>query len=174
MVTGSCTVIFDVDFATICVRDTSNPVAIPYSEVRTLQFGGKGAFEVRSSPTVYGGGFGPVGILEGIALATVLSAAGTTTTKRVETIIQFAWTNGALTLVNDSQTPEMMAALLEPVVQMFRERETNSDQARSEAGTLGTKDLTSQLRELAELHGAGVLSDEEFALAKQRLLTTPN
>jgi hypothetical protein len=31
-------------------------------------------------------------------------------------------------------------------------------------------DLTAQLQQLAQLHGAGVLSDEEFAAAKQKLL----
>jgi hypothetical protein len=31
-------------------------------------------------------------------------------------------------------------------------------------------DLTSQLQQLAQLHTAGVLSDEEFAAAKQKLL----
>ena len=31
-------------------------------------------------------------------------------------------------------------------------------------------DLTSQLQQLSQLHNAGVLSDEEFAQAKQKLL----
>jgi len=31
-------------------------------------------------------------------------------------------------------------------------------------------DLTSQLQQLSQLHNAGVLSDEEFAAAKQKLL----
>jgi hypothetical protein len=31
-------------------------------------------------------------------------------------------------------------------------------------------DLTTQLQQLAQLHTAGVLSDEEFAAAKQKLL----
>ena len=33
-------------------------------------------------------------------------------------------------------------------------------------------DLTAQLQQLAQLHDSGVLSDEEFAAAKQRLLST--
>jgi hypothetical protein len=31
-------------------------------------------------------------------------------------------------------------------------------------------DLTAQLQQLAQLHESGVLSDEEFAAAKQKLL----
>ena len=33
-------------------------------------------------------------------------------------------------------------------------------------------DLTAQLQQLAQLHNAGVLSDEEFAAAKQKLLAS--
>ena len=33
-------------------------------------------------------------------------------------------------------------------------------------------DLTAQLQQLAQLHTAGVLSDEEFAAAKQKLLAS--
>jgi hypothetical protein len=34
----------------------------------------------------------------------------------------------------------------------------------------GGADLTTELTRLAELHGSGVLSDEEFSAAKQKLL----
>ena len=34
----------------------------------------------------------------------------------------------------------------------------------------GGSDLTAQLQQLSQLHNAGVLSDEEFAQAKQKLL----
>jgi uncharacterized FlaG/YvyC family protein len=33
-----------------------------------------------------------------------------------------------------------------------------------------TKDVTAELQKLAELHNSGVLSDQEFAAAKQKLL----
>lgn len=33
-----------------------------------------------------------------------------------------------------------------------------------------TKDVTAELQKLAELHNSGVLSDEEFAAAKKKLL----
>jgi len=35
------------------------------------------------------------------------------------------------------------------------------------------EDLSAQLKRLADLRNAGVLTDEEFALAKQKLLTAP-
>jgi hypothetical protein len=34
-----------------------------------------------------------------------------------------------------------------------------------------TKDVTAELQKLADLHTSGVLTDQEFAVAKQKLLT---
>jgi hypothetical protein len=38
------------------------------------------------------------------------------------------------------------------------------------AGAAGGTDLTSQINQLAQLHQSGILSDEEFAAAKAKLL----
>ena len=43
--------------------------------------------------------------------------------------------------------------------------------APAPAAAPAAPDLTAQLQQLAQLHTAGVLSDEEFAQAKQKLLT---
>jgi hypothetical protein len=45
-------------------------------------------------------------------------------------------------------------------------QQQNTAPAEATPGT----DLTTQLQQLAQLHDAGVLSDEEFATAKQKLL----
>jgi hypothetical protein len=42
--------------------------------------------------------------------------------------------------------------------------------APAQTPTAADSDLTTQLQQLAQLHTAGVLSDEEFAAAKQKLL----
>jgi len=42
--------------------------------------------------------------------------------------------------------------------------------APAPAAAAAGSDLTSQLQQLSQLHNAGVLSDEEFAAAKQKLL----
>jgi hypothetical protein len=59
-----------------------------------------------------------------------------------------------------------------------RELEQVYDSTRRVAppGTPGSEapDLAARLRELAELHGAGSLTDEEFASAKAKLLGTAN
>ena len=42
--------------------------------------------------------------------------------------------------------------------------------APAPAPAAAAPDLTAQLQQLAQLHTAGILSDEEFAAAKQKLL----
>jgi hypothetical protein len=42
--------------------------------------------------------------------------------------------------------------------------------APAAAPAAAAPDLTAQLQQLSQLHNAGVLSDEEFAQAKQKLL----
>jgi hypothetical protein len=41
-------------------------------------------------------------------------------------------------------------------------------------GTASADDLPTQIAKLKDLHAAGALSDEEFAAAKQRLLSGPS
>jgi len=165
---GPCTVFFDDGFATLCISDTSKPIAIDYPEITTLQFGGRGAFQERSGRTFWGGGFGPVGMVTGMVVASALSAATSKTVERVETVVHFAWTAGRVSLLNEALTPERIAALLKGVVETLR------GQTAIPGGPTDSGTLSAQLRELAELHAAGSLSDAEFAQAKQRLLSGPS
>ena len=42
--------------------------------------------------------------------------------------------------------------------------------AQAQAAAPATKDVTAELQKLADLHKSGVLTDEEFAAAKKKLL----
>jgi len=44
-------------------------------------------------------------------------------------------------------------------------------QAAKAPAAAPTKDVTAELQKLADLHSSGVLSDQEFAAAKQKLLS---
>jgi predicted lipid-binding transport protein (Tim44 family) len=61
-----------------------------------------------------------------------------------------AYQQGAADAQQQAPPPEQYAAPVEP----------------APAGT----DLTAQLQQLAQLHDSGILTDEEFAAAKQKLL----
>ena len=56
---------------------------------------------------------------------------------------------------------------------LFQEPEYDEEpQGYAQAPTAPAADVTGELRKLADLHGQGALTDEEFAAAKAKLLTT--
>ncbi len=64
-----------------------------------------------------GGGFGAKGILEGVALTTVLNALTTHKQHQLETIVHLNWNSGSVTLLNTQALPAQWARLLAPAVQ---------------------------------------------------------
>jgi hypothetical protein len=76
--TGGCTVYFDRESAVVLIADDSNPRVLNYSEITSLQIGGRGVVvttNTTSSGTRWmGGGFGPAGIAEGVVLSKVLNS----------------------------------------------------------------------------------------------------
>ncbi len=55
--------------------------------------------------------------------------------------------------------------------QQGAQAQASKDQTAAPAATTPTKDVTAELQKLADLHNSGVLSDQEFAAAKQKLLS---
>jgi putative oligomerization/nucleic acid binding protein len=51
-----------------------------------------------------------------------------------------------------------------------REQDAEQDQAAQPAPAPAAPDQTAKLKELADLHASGALTDEEFAAAKAKLL----
>ena len=49
-------------------------------------------------------------------------------------------------------------------------RQEGAATAQTAAAAPATKDVTAELQKLADLHKSGVLTDEEFAAAKKKLL----
>jgi hypothetical protein len=73
--------------------------------------------------------------------------------------------NNAMT---PKQQPQQAQAAAEPEV-VYVQAPPEQQQMAAPAAPVGN-DLNSQLMQLSQLHNAGVLSDEEFAQAKQKLL----
>jgi hypothetical protein len=69
---------------------------------------------------------------------------------------------------NQAAQQQAAAAPAEPEV-VYVQAPPEQQQLAGPAAPAGT-DLNSQLMQLSQLHNAGVLSDEEFAQAKQKLL----
>lgn len=54
--------------------------------------------------------------------------------------------------------------------QQTQQQQAAAKQAPAAPPTTATKDTTAELQKLADLHNSGVLTDQEFAAAKQKLL----
>ena len=92
-----------------------------------------------------------------------------------------AGTAGAVSTINSRSTqgkrPLPSISKIRRISRAWLTRRLSSSRAapphthrRRAAPPAAAPDLTAQLQQLAQLHTAGVLSDEEFAAAKQKLL----
>jgi hypothetical protein len=115
--TGACIVIFDRELVTLIIGDVTNKLRLDYSDIVSLQVAGRGDVVTTSGGGWMGGGFGPTGIVEGIALASVMNALTTTRKHQIETIVHLDWNSGSLTLLNTNLLPAQWASQLSPVIQ---------------------------------------------------------
>jgi hypothetical protein len=140
---------------------------ISYDRVTSVETGGPG--QVTSGGGFIGGGFGVDGMLVGVAAASLLNKV--TTRTQVQTLIRVSTFDGEVTLFTDQITPDVLDAQLGPVRHAINVR-TNPPPtdapALPEQGAAGG--LGAELKKIAELHTAGVLTDAEFSAAKRRLL----
>lgn len=129
-------------------------------DLTMVEFGGPGKW--RKGGRFFGGGFGIVGAAEGMAIAAVLNSL--TTRTGVTTIVHLEAGADMSTwwLHADWHTPEQLQIELSWLVSAVRNR--------TSVPAEGRRDFVERLAQLAELHGAGALTDEEFAAAKARLL----
>jgi hypothetical protein len=127
MANGGCTVYFDQDSALVFIGDSSHQRRLNYTDVTSLQIGGRGdVVTTTTSGTRWtGGGFGAVGMIEGVALSKVLNSLTTKTATQhhIETIFHLHWNAGSLTLLNTRRPPSQWGLLLSPVIRRIEERQ---------------------------------------------------
>lgn len=120
MANGGCTVYFDRTEAVAMIGDTDHRRHLNYSDITSLQIGGRGdVVTTTTSGTQWsGGGFGPAGIIEGVALSKIMTSltSKTTTQHQIETIFHLDWNSGSLSLLNRVMLPDQWAARLAPVI----------------------------------------------------------
>lgn len=78
---------------------------VPYAEIEDVEIGGPGL--VKSGGGFIGGGFGAVGALEGVAIASVLNALTTRTS--ITTIVRVQGVRCELFLLHTRSTPEQLS-----------------------------------------------------------------
>jgi hypothetical protein len=132
---------------------------IPLSDILTVQIGGPGL--IQKGGGFFGGGFGVMGAMEGIALASVLNSL--TTRSRVETIIAITARKASLVLLHTILQPTAVDVLLLPLKNAAAHNSVSPTPEEAKPAEAGTR-----LRQLAGLRDAGLLTDEEYERARRK------
>lgn len=136
--------------------------SVPASRYITSDFDG-GAFN--SGSDVIGGGFGIVGAAVGIASAAAINRL--TRKEQVETFWVITTEDGELKFRTEDATPDEINLFISEYRFVSRKA---TEVAPGSNSASGGQDLVGQLQGLADLRAAGALSDDEFAIAKMRLI----
>lgn len=131
----------------------------PYATAAVLELSGPG--RERKTAGVFGGGFGVTGALEGMVAATVLNTLTSRTT--IKTIIRYQAEALEAFFHCSSETPQELRVRLSKVLSLI-------SPPRSSSYGGGSPSVADELTKLAALRDSGVLTDEEFAVQKARLL----
>lgn len=156
-----CSAVFRADDVQV---DTSGGerVVFRYEDIESLKVGGKGLVEANGG--FIGGGFGAENALVGIGVASLLNSLASRS--RIETIVNIKGRDRQAWLHYTHETPQALRIRLAEVMARI-------DSAQRRDPDRLAPSLTSVSEELArvhELHSQGVLTAEEYAAAKARLI----
>jgi hypothetical protein len=126
--------------------------------MREIEVSGRGS--LKSGGGFFGGGFGFEGAATGIAVGTLLNSL--TTRSHMETLLRIECSDAEMFFHNGASTPTALRMSSSPAIARLPQRVPPQAIAMTDIGT--------QIEQLAQLHRSGALSDEEFALAKSKLL----
>jgi hypothetical protein len=151
---------------------TSQPVVVPYDTVVALELGGRG--QQRTGGGFIGGGFGLQGAAEGMIIASLLN--GLTTRTTTESIISLKTNDWQLILFYGRAIPDHLRIDLAPAFGRIHAAQralanTQVPPAIPPPPPPATPNLAAEIRQLAELHREGTLTNEEFEAAKARLIS---
>lgn len=176
LATGGATIEFNDDVALLMLGTRDNVRLIPFRNIKSLTFSGRGAVTktVTSGGGFFGGGLGGVSSMgEGMLLATALNKLSTKTSNvtTIETLVTFEWDGGGVVLYNSNFLPGALSNQLKSVLDRLDSLRTDANSNVNPVGASAPDfDLVGQISKLDALRRDGVLSEEEFAAAKVKLL----
>lgn len=144
----------------VTVCDTGQTVELANDDILKIEISGPGT--VTTNAGLIGGGFGFEGAAWGIAAASLINAI--TTKSTTNTFLTVATSTGSVTLHTDMYDPEVLQMRLASQIAYAEMRARSGIQ-----NSVGT-DIVSKIRELADLKSQGLITEEEYALAKSKLL----
>ena len=137
---------------------------VPYHTIEELQVSGS---TIRSNAGVFGGGFGIIGAVEGVLAATVINRL--TTRTRQYAVLRIVTNSAEYVFASNADDGSALALALTSVqVAIRKARQANG--TTPSAPRPSPVSVADELAKLAHLRDAGILTDDEFANAKARLL----
>lgn len=154
---------YTLNIASTCLKFTGDE---PDGEI-TVQFDELTAVEISGGSQttnmgLVGGGFGLAGAADGIALAALVNALTTRTV--TNTYVRLASKDAEVFLHTDQLDSAPLRLLLSPAVVRMEARRMSPTRTS----------LADELEKLHRLFQSGVLSDQEYAVAKARVLSDRN
>jgi hypothetical protein len=152
----------DEDGIELVPANSRSRIHLPYGDIIEISVDG-GVYQKGGG--FAGGGFGLVGFAVGAAASMALNKV--TTRTEVETHLRITTNRGEVNLYTNQITSNDLEMSLSEI--RTRIRQVNSQgQLQSPAPHIAS--LSDELLKISELHKSGVLTDEEFQAAKQRLI----
>lgn len=140
--------------------DRGTNIEISFSDLTAVEIAGPGTISTNAG--LAGGGFGLEGAALGIAAATLVNAV--TSRKTTNTFLRLATLNAEIFLHLQEIEPAALRFYLSPAIITMDAKRFNMTGCRNS--------LSSELNELASLVTRGFLTQDEFQLAKNRLLAS--
>ena len=166
---ANCNVVFARDAITIHPTGThavtSRAETVRYEDAVALQVTGT---TTRKHTRIIGGGFGVVQAAEGMLTAAVINSL--TNQKKIFTLLRLATTTSEYVFVSYSVDSKALELLLTPVQVRIRKAHSTSPQPQMHPAPSTGQSVADEIRKLAALRDEGIISDDEFAGAKTRLL----
>ncbi len=137
-----------------------------YSDIEALQVSGS---TIKTNPGVWGGGFGVIGAATGILAATVINTMAART--RQYAVLRIVTGSSEYVFSSSSRDGSALSLTLTPVqVEIRKAQQAKAASVTAPPPPPSPVSLADELTKLARLRAEGVLSDEEFASAKAKLL----
>ena len=152
----------DEDGIELVHANSRSRIHLPYGDIIEISVDG-GVYQKGGG--FAGGGFGLVGFAVGAAASMALNKV--TTRTEVQTLVRITTNRGEVNLYTNQITPNDLEMSMSEI--RTRIRQVNS-QGQLQSPAPNSTSLSDELLKISELHKSGVLTDEEFQAAKQRLI----
>jgi hypothetical protein len=139
-----------------------DPVIFAYEDIEAVEVGGRGLVEAKGG--FIGGGFGAPSALVAIGIAAVLNSL--TSSSRTETLVNIKGRDRQAWLYYTREPPQALQIRLAGVLARIE----SAQPGEPGMSTRGVGSVSDELARLHELHSRGVLTADEYAAAKARLI----